>query len=394
MNRDIDKLLIVDPFFHRRAPTMRGIISAAEEVLPNHFRRVEVWSMENELAERNPPWLSWRRVPKISPFWPIQCSAFRTLAWRMFRQLPADELAHTLTFCSGEHLPMADIRYIQFWNLSQRETSERKPDLFRTRFRDRIFGDLAIRGERFALRPGNTGEWWCVSRGIAEPILQAAPSDSVFRFLPNTYDPNRFNPETRIRHREGMRRHYGFSERDIVLTFCSFGHFARKGLPQAIQAVNKLRQLGHPVRLLVLGGNEPTVAGFRQQLKRDGISEDATRFAGMVSPPEHHLAAGDALFFPSHFEAFSLVEIEAAALGMRLYLTAHPGSEMILREGANGRLLPWEVDGMVTVLDEEIRLGKVGLNHCEMGDALTPDEYARQLSRFYHQAIERKSRQA
>ncbi|MFT3989914.1 MAG: glycosyltransferase [Luteolibacter sp.] len=164
----------------------------------------------------------------------------------------------------------------------------------------------------------------------------------------------------------------------------------RKGLPQAIAAVNGLRQLGHAARLLVIGGTERTIAEFRQRMRREGLPEDFVRFAGMVSPPEQHFAAGDAFLFPSHFEAFSLVEIEAAALGMRLYLTDHPGSEMILREGVNGKILPWDVPGMTRLLDEEIRSGLLKQPHHEMGEALTPDAYAIQLSRLFSQAIERK----
>jgi glycosyltransferase involved in cell wall biosynthesis len=370
---------------------MRGILNAAEEVLPQVFSRVEVWSMENELEDRNLPWLTGRKFPKISPFWPIQCTAFRTMAWRMFRKLPKDKLDSTLTFCSGEHLPEVDVRYLQFWNITQKSLSASKPELFPTGLKERIFRDVAIVGERQALRPGSTGEWWCVSRGIAEPIRNHAPAGSIFRYLPNTYDPKRFNAAIRKRKRAEMRASYGFDETEIVLVFCSFGHFLRKGLLQAVATVNGLRELGHPVRLLVLGGTQRAISEFRQRIKRERLGLEATVFAGMVTPPENHLSAGDAFLFPSHFEAFSLVEIEAAALGLRLYLTAHPGSEMILREGVNGRLLPWEIAGMIRVLDEEIRSGTLHQPHSEMGEALVPAAYAQQLSTFFQWAIENKN---
>ena len=123
-----------------------------------------------------------------------------------------------------------------------------------------------------------------------------------------------------------------------------------------------------------------------------GESADAIRFAGYVAPPEWHLSAGDALIFPSHFEAFSLMEIEAASLGLQLYLTAHPGSEMILREGVNGRLLPWDVDGMVATLTGDITSGVIRESHCELGEALAPDSYANLLSSLYSEAILRKSK--
>ncbi len=102
---------------------------------------------------------------------------------------------------------------------------------------------------------------------------------------------------------------------------------------------------------------------------------------------EQHLSAADGLLFPSHFEAFSLAEIEAAALGLRLYLTPHYGSEMIIREPENGRLLPWDVAGMAEVLRMELDAGLVTQNHDNVGEALSPDQYAEKITRLYEEAI-------
>ena len=386
---EIDRLLMVDPICHRRAPTMRAWLGAADEVLPRHFREVEIWSMECELDR---PWVKWRRFPKISRFWPIQCAAFRFMAWRAYRRLSATDLKHTLVQCTGEQLPVADSRYIHFWNIAYAAVAKAKPLEMRVSLKDRLFRNLAILGEHKSLEGGATGEWWCVSRGIAETIRKDAPADAVFRCLPNSFDPARFNPETRSCSRDESRKHYGFTDDEHVLVFCSFGHFLRKGLLQAVEAVDQLRSSGLPVRLLVLGGNETAVAEFRQLMRKKNLPDADICFAGHVSPPEWHLSAGDALIFPSHFEAFSLVEIEAAALGLRLYLTHHPGSEMILREGVNGRLLPWDVDGMVRTLSEEVTSGAIRRSHHELGEALSPHSYANLISEFYSDSIARKSK--
>src|SRR5688500_2451093 len=100
----IDRLLVVDPICHRRAPTMRTWLEAAAEVLPRYFKEVEIWSMENQL---DLPWVKFRKFRKISRFWPVQCTYFRNAAWRAFRGLSPEELSHTLVQCSGEHLPVA-----------------------------------------------------------------------------------------------------------------------------------------------------------------------------------------------------------------------------------------------------------------------------------------------
>jgi glycosyltransferase involved in cell wall biosynthesis len=253
-------------------------------------------------------------------------------------------------------------------------------------------GNLIIRGEKKALVPGNTGEWWCVSRGIAAPILRDSPNDIVVRYLPNSYNPERFNHGVRNRYRREMRKHHGFCDDEIVLGFSAFGHFERKGLRQAVQAVALLRANGLPVRMLVLGGNPAAINSFRSAMVRSEVDIDGVHFAGLVSEMEKHLSAADAFFMPSHFEAFSLAEIEAAALGLRLYLTSHPGNEMILRDGINGRLLPWDPTGMADILSEEIRTNTIAKPHHEMGEALTADSYASALAAHYDSAIERKWR--
>lgn len=384
---DIERLLLVDPLCARRAPTIRAWLEAATEVLPRHFKEVEVWSMENEL---DIPGVKWRKFPKISPFWPIQSEFFCRMAWRRFRSLSADYLSSTIVQCAGEHLPQSDIRLIQFWNIAYDKLAKSKPDALPITFKNSIFIKSALRKEYKCLEAPATGEWWCVSRGIAQPIQQDAPSGSVFKILPNTYDPIRFNPEVRQKFRKSARHHYGFEDDEIVLAFCSFGHFVRKGLLQAVEVINGLRAEGIKVRLLVLGGSSGTIDQFRNLMVQRSLRDDGIYFAGGISPVERHLAAADGLFFPSHFEAFSLVEIEAAALGLRLYLTAHPGSEMILREGINGRLLPWDIDGMTNVLREEICSGEIFKFHRETGEALTPREFAATLSNLYEDAKVRK----
>jgi glycosyltransferase involved in cell wall biosynthesis len=91
------------------------------------------------------------------------------------------------------------------------------------------------------------------------------------------------------------------------------------------------------VRLLVIGGTAKTLARLKTELATR--FPEYTRwilFVGTTSEVEKSLAAADAFLFPSYFEAFSLAEIEAAAMGLPLFVTRHPGTEMIVREGKNG----------------------------------------------------------
>ena len=381
------RLLVIDSSVAAKSPAMRGWLAAASKILPQRFDEVEVWSFTCELEE---DWVKWKKIYPVTSRWAIQSIFYERAVRRMIAGLSPEYLAETLIQCTGTHLRRTDIRFIHFWNTAYAEAAAERPNSLRLSVLQKAVGCLIIREERQALVRGNTGEWWCVSRGIAAPILRDSPNDIVVRYLPNSYNPERFNHRIRERHRHEMRESLGFTDDEVVLGFSAFGHFERKGLRQAAQAVAELRAKGYPVRMLILGGRPTAIQSFRSAMSRQRIDTSGLHFAGLVNDMEKHLSAADAFFMPSHFEAFSLAEIEAAALGLRLYLTAHPGHEMILREGVNGRLLPWEPSGMAKILEEEIQCNVLGQTHHEMGEALVAETYASTLAAHYDSAIVRK----
>ncbi len=381
------RLLVVDSSVSAKSPTMRSWLAAAPAVLAKRFDEVEVWGFHCELNE---PWVKWERIKPVTKRWAIQSLFYDLKVRRMMSRTSDRYRSETLIQCTGTHLLEADIRYIQFWNTAYAEAALERPDFLRLPLKDRIVGPVLRRDERNSLLPGKTGEWWCVSRGISAPIIRDSTETPIIRYLPNAYDSNCFNQNYRDSMRRKMRASYHFKDDEIVFSFSAFGHFERKGLRQAAQAISILAGKGIPARLLVIGGGPEAIEGFRKQLSALAIDPSFITFSGLVDGIERHLSASDAFIMPSHFEAFSLAEIEAGALGLRLYLTAHPGHEMILREGINGRLLPWEPAGMAAILDEEIRSGIISVPHHEIGEALEADSYAAAMAANYDAAIFRK----
>ena len=376
------QLLIVDPYVNSGSPTMRGIV-ASLDVLVELFDRIEVWATECDWSH---PKVSLRRVPRPLKPWALHAHYYAHTVNRWARELPADP--KRLVQVSGCLLPCADIRYIQFWNQLWIEESRKRPQISLTMLSG-LQSRIAARAEAEVLRnAGSTGEWWVVSRALADRIQALGGGGGTFSILPNQYDPERFNRSVRDEWRESMRGHYGFQPHERVLVFSAFGHFERKGLRQAVEAVELLRQRGHPLRFLILGGSPETLRRFRKTLSP--AQQEGCIFAGLVDHIERHLAAADGLLFPSHFEAFSLAEIEAAALGLRLYLTPHYGSEMILREPSNGRLLPWDPAGMAAVIARDLADGTLGQAHHELGEAITRQHYGERLRSLYQDAIRRK----
>lgn len=366
---------------------MRGWLAAAKDVLPQRFDEVEFWSFACAL---DAPWVKWQKIRPVSSRWAIQSIFYNRAVHRMMSSKSADYLTETLIQCTGTHLEQTDIRFIHFWATAYSEAAAQRPESLKLPFKDKLLLPGERKSEKVAMESGNTGEWWCVSRGIAAPIARDADKDIILRFLPNSYDPERFNHHVRNQYHTEMRKYHGFGPYEIVLGFSAFGHFERKGLRQAAQVIDLLRAKGYPLRLLVLGGSSGAIKSFQKSLSNSGIDFSGLRFAGLVDQMEKHLSAADAFFMPSHFEAFSLAEIEAAALGLRLYLTAHPGHEMILKEHDNGRLLPWDPDGIAAILEEEIQTKAITRPHQILGEALTTIEYAAALGKHYDAAINRK----
>ena len=105
-------------------------------------------------------------------------------------------------------------------------------------------------------------------------------------------------------------------------------------------------------------------------------------FAGMQEEVEKYYAAGDAFIFPSYFEAFCLAEIEAAACGLPLLLTPHHGSEMILQDGVNGRLLSFDPKLMGGQIVEFLENGLPNFQP-GAGRGLTKNEFAIALGAVY-----------
>jgi glycosyltransferase involved in cell wall biosynthesis len=377
------KLVVIDPHVTAKSPSMRAWLGAFP-VIRDLFQEVEIWASECDVPEGDG--VTWKRIPQRLPTWTLHAIDFQRRVNRMARALRPD--TNRIVQVTGCVVPVADIRYIHYWNSALLEEQAARPDTFPLPLSKKLPAMLAASQETAAVAASRPGDhWWVVSRSLAEKIKTSGAAGH-FDVLPNQYDPARFNTTVRTEWRDRMRMEYGFQPHERILAFSAFGHFERKGLRQAVEAVEKLRQNGQSVRFLILGGSPATVENFRKTLIPS--QQAGCIFAGLVDSIERHLVAADGLLFPSHFEAFSLAEIEAAALGLRLYLTPHYGSEMILREPDNGRLLPWDPAGMAEVIAMDITHGRLGESHGIMGEALTPESYGERLRFFYQNSLDQK----
>ena len=240
-------------------------------------------------------------------------------------------------------------------------------------------------------------QWWspalrmalAVSDSVAAEVRTRTRAKVKVETLPNSYDETRFNPAVREKQRPIFQEKLGCHAGEIVFVFASFGHYKRKGFWLAVSALAAVRTAGcvKNVRLLVLGGTPQAIAMLESQL--DPIAPDWKNwitFSGTQTAVENYFAASDALIFPSYFETYGLVALEAAAMGLPILLTPFHGSEMTLRDGVNGRLLSYDPALMAGQIADFLAHGLPGFQR-SVGRGLTKGEYTIALSAVYERMV-------
>lgn len=178
---------------------------------------------------------------------------------------------------------------------------------------------LTIRGLRFR-------RYIAVSKRVKDELKEFyGVPDSRIRVIPNGIDVKRFTPKPEAR--QPIRERYGIPGDAKVLTLV--GHeFRRKGLEYVIRA---LGHLDDTYWLMVIGSEDPTPY-------RDLVPEVSSRivFTGPQREMADFYAATDVYVFPTSYETFSLVCMEALACGVPVIATAVGGIEDYIVDGVNG----------------------------------------------------------
>jgi glycosyltransferase involved in cell wall biosynthesis len=104
------------------------------------------------------------------------------------------------------------------------------------------------------------------------------------------------------------------------------------------------------LHLVVLGGGAQVIAPWRKRAEMMGLARSVT-FVGVQPDPRPFYWAADGFVFPSRYEVFSMVCLEAAAAQLPLLATRINGTEEFLEDGRNGLVLLPEVDSVASSLD-------------------------------------------
>ena len=167
----------------------------------------------------------------------------------------------------------------------------------------------------------------------------------------NGVDTNTFHPGVRS-DRDALREEWNIGLDDPLLVFASMD-FRGKGLDSILDAMARTKN--RETRLIVVG--QGNVGAFERRAKSLGIAHRVT-FAGRQSAIQRFYGAADLFVLPTIYEPFPNVNLEAMACGTPVITTATAGGSEIIREEANGYLIPdaWSIDALAERIDHHLGL--------------------------------------
>lgn len=187
------------------------------------------------------------------------------------------------------------------------------------------------------------------SNGLARELKEnfAGATDDKIHIISNPINvaymqkPADFDPAP-------VRKEIGFTdEQDFIMVFVAAGHFERKGLPILLKALAQVNN--RHAKLIVVGGKSYLINEYRHKVARMKL-EDQVYFAGFQRDIRPYLWVSDLFTFPSSYEIFPLVSLEAAAAGLPLLTSPLYGVEEFLEHEKNG----WIVDRTQYAFAEKI----------------------------------------
>jgi UDP-glucose:(heptosyl)LPS alpha-1,3-glucosyltransferase len=240
-------------------------------------------------------------------------------------------------------LNRVDMIAVQYCQQAGRPTPRRTSWPYRLNAKVSIV--VARIGERVAFARGRPARFVCASEGVAQEIREHFPKQADRTVtIHNGVDLDAFAPGSRRGEMEALRESLKLDSDRLIAIFVG-SEWERKGLEPAIQAL----ALVDGWDLLVVGNGDreryqrvAQQAGVEAMVHWLGVSRDVA--------PIYQLA--DAFVFPTSYEAFPLVALEAAASGLPILATPVNGVRELVSDGVNGFLITRDANVIARRLQE------------------------------------------
>lgn len=134
------------------------------------------------------------------------------------------------------------------------------------------------------------------------------------------------------------QKHFNLPKGKIILSVCRIQPF--KGLGPSIRALTQL-----PDFHLIIAGDGPLLGQLKHEAFQYGVS-DRVHFLGRQDTKTlaMYYRAADFVLLYSGYEGLSHVLLEALSYGTPVLASDIPGNREVVKDGANGLLIPYETD--------------------------------------------------
>ncbi len=201
-----------------------------------------------------------------------------------------------------------------------------------TRLYIRLVAGLNKLCERIVFGLNRSAVFVCVSDGVAEEMRSHFPrARERVMTIHNGVDLEAFSAGSRPAEAAALREKLAIAPGRLVAAFVG-SEWERKGLEPAIRALADAPGWD----LLVAGGGDRE---RYEELARSLDVAESVHWLGVTRDVPLVLEASDALVFPSTYEAFPLVALEAAAAGLAILATPVNGVRELITDGRSGLLI-------------------------------------------------------
>lgn len=315
------KIGIVAGEIHRRGGMERAAAEVFERVAHRHS--VAVFATECEIEAPGLIWIPVRPIPRPA--------LLRHWSFRRKARALEDAARCTLINSIGAAAIDADVITAQFCHaaFTGRYGGLRGGTGFVRKQYQKWVQQVYTQQEHFAYTSPRLKKVISVSGGVKRELIEyyGVDADKIV-VIPNAVDHGVFHPAENAEAKRDLRRRLGLPESQFLALFVG-GDWDRKGLANAVEAI-----AGLPDTTLVVVG-QGDIPRFILTAAQAGVAGNVI-FAGRSSSPQEYYAAADVFLFPSRYEAFSLVTLEAAASGLPLIALPINGTEELIEDGING----------------------------------------------------------
>lgn len=169
-------------------------------------------------------------------------------------------------------------------------------------------------------------------RGKKEIVDLCGVPENKIHVIYTAVDSKRFTGNHGQETKEKICRQFGINPDKPLLLFVGSG-FQRKGLPVTLQA---LGLLPFPTHLIVVG--KERLSPYQCMAKKLSVDSSVT-FTGPIPDVAPFYAGADLFIFPTIYEPFSNVCLEAMAAGLPVVTSRINGASEMIIEGENGYVI-------------------------------------------------------